>query len=303
MAAEIVTADGRLVRASETENPDLLWALRGGGGNFGVVTEFEFALHAIEPELMFCAPAYPEERAAEVLPLWRQFMEDAPDAVSGLAEFSTLPDDPSLPVEARGRRVIALATVFDGPADVGERVLAPLRGYGECLADFSGRMTYVAIQSLYDALFPKGRDRCYWKSLYLRSFDDAVMHTVLSEVAARPSEMTFVSVWRFGGAMTRVAPEATAFGNRGMPWMLSIDGIWSNRSDDERNIGWVRRFWSTMQKHGTGRVYLNFPGLGEDAGNLVAAAFGKNLTRLQDVKRRYDPTNLFRMNQNIIPAE
>ena len=116
-------------------------------------------------------------------------------------------------------------------------MLAPLRGYGECLADFSGRMPYVAIQSLYDALFPKGRDRCYWKSLYLKSFDDAAMHTVLSEVAARPSEMTFVSVWRFGGAMTRVAPEATAFGDRGMPWMLSIDGIWSNRSDDERNIG------------------------------------------------------------------
>jgi FAD/FMN-containing dehydrogenase len=303
MAADVVLANGRVVHASETDNPDLLWALRGGGGNFGVVTQFEFALHPIEPELMFCAPAYPEERAAEILPRWRSFMESAPDEISGLAEFSTLPDDPSLPAEARGRRVISLATVYDGPAEQGERLLEPLRTYGEPLVDFSARMPYLAIQSLYDALFPKGRDRCYWKSLYLRSLDDAAINMVVGEMAARPSEMTFGSIWRFGGAMSRVAPAATAFGDRSMPWMLSIDAIWSTTNDDETNIGWVRRFWSAMQRHSTGRVYLNFPGLGEDNASLVSSAFGDNHARLREVKRRYDTANLFRMNQNIVPAE
>jgi FAD/FMN-containing dehydrogenase len=302
MAADVATADGRLVHASENENPELLWALRGGGGNFGVVTQFEFALHPIAPELMFCAPSYPEERAAEILPLWRRFMENAPDGVSSLAEFSTLPDDPSLPVEARGRRVVSLAAVYDGPADEGERVLQPLRSYGEPVVDFSDRMPYLAIQSLYDALFPKGRDRCYWKSLYLSSLEDTIVDAILRGVDARPSDMTFVSIWRFGGAVARVGPDATAFGDRSMPWMLSIDGIWSKSRDDALNIGWVRSFWSSMQRHGTGRVYLNFPGSSEEAEGLVQMTFGKNYARLQEVKRQYDPANLFRMNQNIRPA-
>ena len=164
MAADLVTAEGELIRASSTENPDLLWALKGGGGNFGVVTNFEFKLHPIPSELFFCGPAYPEERANEIIRLWRDFMSSAPNRLSGLAEFSTVPEDDAYPKEAWGRRVIALAHVYDGPAEEGERVVAPLRNFGAPLVDFSGRMPYRTIQSLYDALFPKGRDRCYWKS-------------------------------------------------------------------------------------------------------------------------------------------
>ena len=174
MAADVVTADGKLIHASETENPELLWALRGGGGNFGVVVSFEFKLHAIEPELMFCGPAYPEERANEIIPLWRDFMKTAPDRLSGLAEFSTVAQDPSIPEHAWGRRVLALAHVYDGPAEEGERVVQPLRSFGEPLVDFSGRMPYRTLQSIYDGLFPKGRDRCYWKSTYLKGLDDDV---------------------------------------------------------------------------------------------------------------------------------
>ena len=164
MAADVVTADGKLIQANESENPELLWALRGGGGNFGVVVSFEFKLHAIEPELMFCGPAYPEERADEIISLWRNFMKTAPDRLSGLAEFSTIPQDPSIPEHAWGRRVVALAHVYDGPAEEGERVVQSLRNFGEPLVDFSGRMPYRTIQTLYDGFFPKGRDRCYWKS-------------------------------------------------------------------------------------------------------------------------------------------
>ncbi|TIM29416.1 MAG: FAD-binding oxidoreductase [Mesorhizobium sp.] len=301
LAADLVTADGRLIHVDATQNPDLFWALRGGGGNFGVVTSFEFKLHPIEPELMLCGPAYPEERANEIIPLWRDFMQTAPDRLSGLAEFSTIPEDPSVPEHAWGRRVLALAHVYDGPADEGERVAAPLRSFGESLVDFSGRMPYRTIQSLYDGLFPKGRDRCYWKSTYLSRLDDEVIGEITARMAKRPSEMTFASIWKFGGFVQRVAADATAFGDRSMPFMLSLDAIWPGADDDDANIGWVRSFWQDMQRYSTGRLYLNFPGHGEGA-NLVRDAFGAEVyARLAKIKRRYDPDNLFRLNQNILP--
>jgi FAD/FMN-containing dehydrogenase len=301
LAADLVTADGRLIHVDATQNPDLFWALRGGGGNFGVVTSFEFKLHPIEPELMFCGPAYPEERANEIIPLWRDFMQTAPDRLSGLAEFSTIPEDPSVPEHAWGRRVLALAHVYDGPADEGERVVAPLRSFGEPLVDFSGRMPYRTIQALYDGLFPKGRDRCYWKSTYLSRLDDEVIGEITARMAKRPSEMTFASIWKFGGFVQRVAADATAFGDRSMPFMLSLDAIWPGADDDDANIGWVRSFWQDMQRYSTGRLYLNFPGHGEGA-NLVRDAFGAEVyARLAKIKHRYDPDNLFRLNQNILP--
>jgi FAD/FMN-containing dehydrogenase len=301
MAADLVTADGRLVRASEQENPDLLWALRGGGGNFGVVTSFELRLHPVEPELFFCGPAYPEEQAEAILPRWRDIMATAPEALSGYAEFSTIPEDPGFPAEAWGRRVVTLAHVYDGPAAEGEAVSAPLRALGPMVADFSGRMPYRAIQSLYDPLFPKGRDRCYWKSTYLRDPDDGTIRAIVRGLARRPSEMTFASIWKFGGAVQRVPADATAFGDRSMPFMLSLDAIWSEAAADGANIGWVRDLWTEMQAHSTGRLYLNFPGHGEGE-DLVRSALGDaTYRRLQAVKRRFDPDNLFRMNQNVRP--
>ena len=302
VAADVVTVDGRLVHASKTENPALLWALRGGGGNFGVVVNFEFALHEIPAELFFCAPIYPEEMANEILPKWRDFMATAPERLSGLAEFSTIPNDPAYPEACWGRRVMALAHVYDGPADEGECVTAPMRNFGETLLDFSGAMPYGTIQTLYDAIFPKGRDRCYWKSTYLKGLDDGVIREITSHLAKRPSEMTFASIWKFGGAMQRVTTESSGFGDRSAPFMLSLDAIWSDVADDDANIGWVRQTWADMQRHSTGRLYLNFPGLGEDQ-SLVRNALGDTTyARLQEVKRRFDPQNLFRMNQNIQPG-
>lgn len=301
IAADVVTSEGKLIHASETENADLLWGLRGGGGNFGVVVNFKFKLHAIEPELMFCAPAYPEERADEIIPLWREFMKSAPDKLSGLVEFSTLPSDPSIPEHAWGRRVIALAHVYDGPADEGEKLVEPLRNFGEPLVDFSGRMSYRAIQSAYDTLFPKGKYRCYWKATYIKSLGENVVRDITSLMTLRPSDLTISSIWKFGGAVQRVAPDATAFGDRSMPYMVSFDGVWADAADDKVNMDWVRSSWNAMQKHSTGRMYLNFPGHGEGA-NLVRDAFGaESYARLQEVKRKYDPTNLFHLNQNILP--
>ena len=237
MAADVVTADGRLIRTSDTENPDLLWALKGGGGNFGIVVNFELRLHPIAAETMFCAPAYPEERANEIIPKWRDYMGSAPDEVSGLAEFSTIPSDPAYPEATWGKRVVALATVYDGPAEDGEGVTRPLRNFGEPLLDFSGRMPYRLLQTLYDGLFPKGRDRCYWKSTYLSGLDGGIINAITAWLGKRPSEMTFASIWKFGGAVQRVAADATAFGDRSMPFMLSLDAIWSDAADDVANIG------------------------------------------------------------------
>jgi FAD/FMN-containing dehydrogenase len=301
LAADVVTADGRLIRASQTENPDLLWALKGGGGNFGIVVNFEFQLHAIAAETMFCAPLYPEEFANEILPKWRDYMAAAPDEVTGLAEFSTIPNDPAYPENTWGRRVLALATVYDGPADEGERITQPLRDFSEPLLDFSGRMPYRVLQTLYDGLFPKGRDRCYWKSTYLKNLDTSTIAEITQGLAKRPSEMTFASIWKFGGAVQRVAADATAFGDRSMPFMLSLDAIWSRAADDKANIGWARECWQKAQRFSTGRMYLNFPGLGEGE-NLVRDAFGtETYTRLQAIKRQYDTNNFFSMNQNIKP--
>jgi len=163
-------------------------------------------------------------------------------------------------------------------------------------------MPYRAIQTMYDGLFPKGRDRCYWKSTYLKALDDPIIRQITAGLSHRPSEMTFASIWAFGGAVRRVARDATAFGDRSMPYMLSLDAIWSRQEDDKANIDWARSLWSEMQCHSTGRLYLNFPGHGEGP-DLVPNAFGpETYARLQEVKRRYDPDNLFRMNQNIAPA-
>jgi FAD/FMN-containing dehydrogenase len=302
VGADVVTADGRLVHASETENPELLWALRGGGGNFGVVMNFEFRLHDIPPEMFFCGPAYPEEEANEILPRWRDFMANAPERLSGLAEFSTVPEDPAIPEHAWGRRVVALAHVYDGPAEEGDKVTLPLRKLGTPLVDFSASMPYRTIQKLYDAIFPKGRDRCYWKSTYLAGLSDGIIRDITARLSLRPSEMTFASIWKFSGAMQHIDAGATAFGDRSMPFMLSLDAIWSKPADDEANIGWVRETWTDMQRHSTGRMYLNFPGLGEGE-RLVADAFGaETYRRLQAVKKKYDPRNLFALNQNIIPG-
>ena len=288
---------------SATENSDLYWAIRGGGGNFGIVVCFEFRLQRIEPTLMFCAAVYPESRATELLPLWRDYMLAAPKQVTSLAEFSTIPDDPEYPEHARGARVLALAAVWDGPADEGERMMAPLRSFGTPLLDFSAKMPYRSIQSLYDPLFPKGRDRSYFRSLFLPDLDQTVVTEIVSGLSERPSEMSYASVWYFGDVVRQVPADATAFGDRSQPWLFSIDGIWSRPDDDAANMAWVRRLWSAVRPYSNGRLYLNFLAGDDDQQAVVRDAIGADtFSRLVAIKTRYDPTNLFRLNQNIPPG-
>ena len=303
MSADVVTADGRLLHASDVEYPDLYWAIRGGGGNFGIVVGFEFRLQPIEPTLMFCAAVYPESRATELLPLWRDYMLTAPKQVSSLAEFSTIPDDPEYPDHARGARVLALAAVYDGPADEGEAAVAPLRSFGTPLLDFSSKMPYRSIQALYDPLFPKGRDRSYFRSLFLPTLDQRIIQEIVSGLADRPSEMTYSSVWYFGDVVRKVPADATAFGDRSQPWLFSIDGIWSKSEDDAANIAWVRRLWSTIRPYSNGRVYLNFLAGDDGQPAMIRDGIGADTyQRLVTIKRKYDPMNFFRLNQNISPT-
>jgi Berberine and berberine like len=229
-------------------------------------------------------------------------MTAAPEQVSSLAEFSTIPDDPEYPEEARGRWVLALAAVYDGPADEAETVTAPLRSFGPPLLDLSARMPYRAIQALYDPLFPKGRDRSYFRSLYLPRLDERAIGDIISSLADRPSEMTYSFVWYFGDVVRRVAADATAFGDRSQSW-FSIDAIWSKREGGRSQHYLGRRLWSTMRPYLTGRLYLNFLSANEDDPNVVRDGVGrKSYEKLARIKAKYDLTNFFRLNQNIAPA-
>ncbi len=301
VAAEVVTADGQLLRASAVENADLLWALKGGGGNFGVVTKFEFALHPIGPEVMFCAPIYAVEDGPEPIRAWRDMMKKNGDLVGSLCEFSTAGGE-DFPEEMWGKRVYTLACVYNGDAAEGEALLQPLRELGDMVVDFSGRMTYCEVQQLFDTLMPAGEFRCYWKARYLTDLSDEMIDLAMQNALNAPSDNSISSLWNFGGATADVPADATAFGDRSMGWMYSLDGVWADSVDDAKNMAWSREGWDSAEPYGhNGRAYLNFPGHGEDGDALTRASFGANYQRLVEIKTKFDPENRFRFNQNIRP--
>jgi len=301
VSVDVVTADGQVRTASETENQDLFWAIRGAGSNFGVVTSFEFRLHPVGPLVALAAPFYALEDAERVLPAWRDFMSTAPDEVSSNALFWSIPAAEGFPAELHGRAVLILATVYAGNAAEGERVVQPIREMAAPLLDLSGTMPYATLQGAFDPFFPKGW-LYYWKSLYLDRLDDKAMNAIIGYAADRPSPDALMGLWHLGGgAAGRVAAEATAFGSREAPYLLSFDTTWTNPTDTERNIAWTRAAWTDMRPFGSGGLYLNFAGFGEEKEHLVRAGYGANYDRLVELKTRYDPGNLFRMNQNIRP--
>jgi FAD/FMN-containing dehydrogenase len=304
IGAEVVTADGSIVHATaDGPNADLLWALRGGGGNFGVVTRFELSLHPVGPTIYFCGPVFALDDGPGPIRFWRDFLADKHDRVGSLVEFSTIPDSDDYPREQWGRRVYTVAAMFAGDAAAGESLLAPLREQGSLVTDYSGHMPYTDAQQLFDTVAPFGQYRCYWKSRFLATLDDATIDAMVAHNAAPPSPNSLSSIWNLGGATARVAADATAFGDRSMAWMASFDSIWSDAADDDANIAWTRAGWDTLEPWAVGnRIYLNFPGHGED-GSLTEQAFGAaNHRRLREIKRRHDPSNVFRFNANIEPA-
>lgn len=301
ISADVVTADGSLIHAGVDENSDLLWALKGGGGNFGVVVNFEFSLHPIGPEVMFAAPIYAVEDGPGPIRAWRNFLAKHGDRVGSLCEFSTAGGE-DFPEEHWGKRAYTLACVYNGNAEEGEALLQPLRELGDMVTDFSGRMNYCDVQQLFDTLMPAGDFRCYWKARYLTDLPDEMIDLAMANAAAAPSDNSLSSLWNFGGATAKVAADATAFGDRSMGWMYSLDSVWSDSGDDDANIAWSREGWSNCERFGHhGRAYLNFPGHGEDNASLTRASFGANFQKLVEIKTKYDPQNRFRFNQNIQP--
>jgi FAD/FMN-containing dehydrogenase len=301
VSAEVVLADGRRVRASADENYDLFWAIRGGGGNFGIVTSFEFRLHALGSDVFKLDVAYPIDEAEPVLAAWRDAVADAPDELSTHGGIWTLPVTPELPEHLRGRPFVGVGGMYAGDPKEGERLTRPLRELGTPLIDMSGTVAYVDLQKSLDAYFPAGL-RYYWKALYLDGFDDAAIAQTVEWSRNRPSPRTLVIIRHVGGAIGRVDADATAFGDRSSEWMLSIDATWDDPADDERNIAWTRAYWEDARRYSDGKTYFNFPGLLEEGQRAIRDSYGRNTDRLAQLKAKYDGDNLFRLNQNIRPA-
>ena len=300
ISAEVVTANGDVLRASEKNHADLFWAIRGGGGNFGIVTSFEFKLHRLGPDYYLAAPIYSLDDAPDILPRWRSYIEQAPDEVTSDAIFWGMQPLPGVSPDMIGTPILILAGFYVGPADRGEQVLKPLREFGTPLLDLSHVGTYLEVQSAFDPFFPDTQ-RYYWKSLNIDSMSDDVLDSIIALAHDRPSANTLFALRTLGGAISRVPEDATAYGNRQAGYNLSIDTTWDDPADDERMVSWTRQAWSQMRDMTSGGVYLNFAGLGEENETLARAGYGENYPRLQQVKRRYDPGNLFRGNINIPP--
>jgi len=304
LSAEVVLADGEVVNASVMEHPDLYWAIRGGGGNFGIVTSFTFKLHDVGPEVAFAATFYPIEEAAQVMRRWRSYVESAPDEVTSTCVTMTFPANPELPEAIHNRPVIIVGGVHAG-ADVeaGLAEMQPLRELGTALFDMSGPTPFVGVQMGFDALFPRDTLRAYWKSQYVDELTDEAIDTIAAAAGDRPAPLTLVNTFHMGGAIARVGEEETAFHQRTSPYMVSIDGMWLDEADDDANIEWVRATWNAVAEYGTGEVYLNFTGLADEEPQAgVDSAYGRNLARLAEIKAKYDPENFFRINNNVVPA-
>ena len=301
VGADVVTADGALVHTSAKENPELLWALQGGGGNFGVVVRFEFKLHPVGPEVLFVGPIYALEDGPGPIRAWRDYVSKHDEELAMICEFSTVPDDDEFPREHWGKKVFALVGVATGNADDAAELVKPLQNLGPLVTDFTGRMNYADMQRLFDAQTPFGEMRCYWKARYLTELPDEMIDLAMENAAKAPSPNTISSLWNMGRGVKNIRADATAFGDRSMGWMYSADGVWKDATDDEANIAWARDSWENSQSFGhSDRSYLNFPGHGEDD-TLTRSSFGSNYERLVQVKAKYDPTNMFRFNQNISP--
>jgi FAD/FMN-containing dehydrogenase len=303
LAAQVVCADGEVRTASADTNPDLYWALRGGGGNFGVVTSFTFSLHPHGPTVAFAGVFYPADKAPEIWRAYRDWAATAPDGVTSLCGCTTLPASEHTPPEIHDTPFVVVGGVYAGDVDEGMRVMQPLREFATPLADISGPIPFTAVQTAFDPFFVRGTLRSYWKSTNVAELTDEVIDIVADRAQHRPAPRVFVITFHMGGAVNRMGPEDTAYGERVADWMVSIDGNWADAGDDEAVISWVRDTWSQVHKLGTGTIYLNFTGLeNESTDTCVDSAYGRNLRRLAEIKQRYDPDNLFRLNNNITPA-
>lgn len=301
--ASMVLANGSFVHVSAEENQDLFWAIRGGGGNFGIVTSFEFKLYDLGPEVMFAACMYRREDADKIMSFWIDFTKDLPDEMTTDCIHWSVPKHEAFPEELQGTQVTVLAGMFFGNPEEGEKALQPLREVAEPLLDMSGVYPYSAVNQMFDPFLKKGTLNSYWKSLYVDDISDSLQELIINKANNSPSSESLLSIRNLHGALSRVPESATAFGDRSGRFLVSIDTMWTDAADNEKNIQWTRDFFEQLQKHSAGQVYFNFNSDMSGSDNLAQDAFGSNYQRLVEVKTKYDPDNFFRLNANIKPRE
>ena len=299
LSADVVTANGEFLRASADEHADLFWGLCGGGGNFGVVTSFEYRLHPVGPDVLAGVVLHPAARAREVLAFYREFVTTAPDELMTIVVLTTAPPAPFVPPPVHGHPVVIIGVCYAGPVDEGERAIAPLRQFGPPLADTIHPKPYVEHQALLDPGVPHGLGY-YWKSEYVAALSDPLISALAEHAWRAATPQSYSIIFHLGGAVARENPERSAFEDRRAGHAVNIDAVWTEPGQAPACISWTRNFWEAIRPYSTGRVYVNF--LGEEGQDRVRAAYGDaKYDRLRALKRAYDPTNLFRLNQNIQP--
>ena len=299
VSADVVTADAKLVRASEKENPDLFWALRGGGGNFGIVTSFEFKLHPLGPEVLSGLLVHPLDNAGGLLREYRRIAKEAPDELTTWVVMRKAPPLPFLPAEWHGKEVLIFAACYSGDMTEGEKAVKALRALGKPIVDVISPHPFTGWQAAFDPLLTPGA-RNYWKSHDFSDLPDAAINVMLDAVRKLPSPESEVFIAHVGGAMARVAADATAWPNRDAHFVMNVHTRWRDKAQDSACVAWARQLFEASAPFASGSVYVNF--MPADESDRIEKAYGPNYRRLAEIKRRYDPGNLFRMNQNIRPA-
>jgi FAD/FMN-containing dehydrogenase len=299
LSADVVTADGTRLQVSETENGDLFWGLRGGGGNFGIVTSFDFQLHPVGPDVLSGLIVFPFDQAKSVLTQFARFTETMPEELNVWMVTRKAPPLPFLPEHVHGKEIVALALCYAGDPAEGEKVIEPLRGFGDAHGEHVGVQPYTAWQQAFDPLLTPGA-RNYWKSHNFSQLSEGAIDTIIEYASTLPSPHCEIFVGTIGGQTTRVAPEAMAYSSRDANYVMNVHGRWESAAEDKRCIAWAREFFARTRPFASSGAYINF--MTQDETDRIAFAYGATYKRLVELKKKYDPTNFFRMNQNIMPT-
>jgi len=298
VSVDMITADGKKLRAGENENGDLFWAIRGGGGNFGVVTQFEFQPFPLGPEIVAGLIVFPFNQAKQILTKYRQFVNSAPEELNVWVVLRKAPPLPFLPETVHGKEVVVLPIFYSGAVAEAGKLIAPLRAFGTALGEHIGAQPYVQWQKAFDPLLTPGA-RNYWKSHNFTELADGALNSIIEFAGKLPSPQCEIFIGLIAGAPNRIATDAMAYGHRDARFVLNVHGRWNEAADDQKCIGWARDFFNVSAPYASAGAYVNF--MTEEEGDRVGAAYGSNYERLVQVKRRYDPENVFHFNQNIKP--